>query len=243
MHATSYNEMSRVLFDCLAYAFTQPMAVLDVGSRRVQPKAHTYRRLMPAAWTYVGCDVEPGDNVDLVQLSEYRIRQEAGLYDVVISGQCLEHVRKPWLLAAEMARMLKPGGWAFWTAPWTWGFHPHPIDCWRILPDGMKALIEEAGLLCHRAYRVEKDCWGIGIKPMDGGWDGPREPEASRGDTRGSLSQTGSRCVPGTGGPDGACQARRNSANEPYGQACQPGAANTQRDPAPAPFFPFEGLP
>ena len=175
MHQTSYNEMLAAIASHMDGRYGEPLAVLDVGSRRVQRGAPTYRSLMPPAWTYTGCDTTPGDNVDLVQLGEYRIRQEAGLYDVVISGQCLEHVRHPWLLAAEMARMLKPGGWALWTAPWIWHYHPHPIDCWRILPDGMKALMESAGLTCLRAYRVEKDCWGIGRKlsPAD---PSPRPP-------------------------------------------------------------------
>jgi len=165
MHQSSYNEMIAAIARQMDSRYGEPLAVLDVGSRRVQPKAPTYRSLMPAAWTYTGCDVAPGDNVDLVQLGEYRIRQEAGLYDVVISGQCLEHTRHPWRLALEMARMLKPGGCAIWTAPWTWHYHPHPIDCWRILPDGMKALMESAGLNCLSAYIVEKDCWGIARKP------------------------------------------------------------------------------
>ena len=180
MHQARYDEMRRVLAEHLGRAFDTPLAVLDVGSRRVQSKAPTYRGLMPAAWTYTGCDLEPGDNVDLVQLGEYRIREEAGLYDVVISGQCLEHVRHPWLLAQEMARMLNPGGWAFWTASWNWHYHPHPIDCWRILPDGMKALMESAGLICMSAYRVENDCWGIGRKPMPAERQ-PREQVAQAG--------------------------------------------------------------
>lgn len=164
MHQTSYDEMLRVLAERLVHAFSTPLAVLDVGSQRVQRRMPTYRDIMPDAWTYTGCDMTQGDNVDLVHLGEYHIREDAGLYDVVISGQCLEHVRRPWLLAAEMARMLKPGGWAFWTAPWNWHYHPYPIDCWRILPDGMKALMESAGLECLSAYRVENDCWGIGRK-------------------------------------------------------------------------------
>jgi 2-polyprenyl-3-methyl-5-hydroxy-6-metoxy-1,4-benzoquinol methylase len=61
---------------------------------------------------------------------------------VVISGQCLEHVRNPFRLVAEMARMLKPAGWIFLTAPTSWELHRCPLDYWRILPDGMDALFQ-----------------------------------------------------------------------------------------------------
>ena len=163
---SSYLEMGRALKRHLDWRSAEPLAVLDVGAMTSHGGLQrTYRAIMPAAWRYTGCDLAPGPNVDLVQVSEYRIRQEAELYDVVITGQCLEHVRRPWMLAAEMARMLKPGGFAFWTAPWSWGYHPYPVDCWRILPDGMTALMESVGLDCHQAYRIARDCWGIGRKP------------------------------------------------------------------------------
>ncbi|MBU2063807.1 MAG: hypothetical protein KKF93_05375, partial [Candidatus Omnitrophica bacterium] len=31
-------------------------------------------------------------------------------------------------------------------APISWTYHEAPVDCWRIYPEGMKALYEEAGL-------------------------------------------------------------------------------------------------
>ena len=161
---------------------TRPLRILDVGSRQMREDGFgkTYRDLMaegtallelrsaeqsplPArAWRYTGCDVAAGPNVDLVQLGPYLIQEEGGQYDVVISGQCLEHVENPFLLVQEMGRMCRPGGLVILTAPWEWHYHPHPLDCWRILPDGMRALLKFAQLDILEAYLVEKDCWGIG---------------------------------------------------------------------------------
>ena len=142
------------------------MDILDVESRRVEAVGFgkPYRDLMPPAWRYTGCDVEPGSNVDLVCLEPYRMQEEGDAYDLVLSGQCLEHVELPHRLVCEMARMCRPGGWLIVTAPWQWHYHPHPIDCWRILPDGMRALIRSSGLEPLEAYTRDNDCWGIGRK-------------------------------------------------------------------------------
>ena len=165
MHETSFVEMGRVLERHLGGRFGEPLAVLDVGAMIARGgQQRSYRDVMPAAWRYTGCDLAAGPNVDLVQIGEYRIQEQGGQYDVVISGQCLEHVRRPWLLAREMGRMLKPGGWAFWTAPWRWRVHRFPLDCWRVLPDGMAVLLEEAGLDPVSTGIVARDCWGVGRK-------------------------------------------------------------------------------
>lgn len=166
MHRTSFEEMEHAMCRYLADRFDAPLSVLDVGARKVRDGfGRTYRELMPPAWRYTGCDVDSGDNVDLVMLEPYRIQDVGESFDVVISGQCLEHVELPHLLVCEMARMLRPGGWLLVTAPWQWHYHPHPLDCWRILPDGMAALFRLAGLEIVKTYRNETDCWGIGRKP------------------------------------------------------------------------------
>lgn len=168
MHRASFREMRKHLGQLLPS--DKPLMVLDVGSGRVGD-ARTYRELMSPSWIYTGCDICAGPNVDVVMPSEDRIPSEDNYYDVVLSGQCFEHVRRPWILIKEMARVLKVGGIILVTAPFMWKIHCYPIDCWRFAPDGMKVLFEEAGLKCTQAYinleshkMTEKDCWAIGIK-------------------------------------------------------------------------------
>jgi hypothetical protein len=50
----------------------------------------------------------------------------------------------------------------FITAPWSWEIHRYPVDCWRILPDGMRELIEQGGGDFVESYIVDRDTWGIG---------------------------------------------------------------------------------
>ncbi len=72
-------------------------------------------------------------------------------YDIVLSGQVIEHVGKIWRWMAELARVTKPGGRVITICPTSWPFHEYPIDCWRIFPDGMKALSEDAGLVVEKS--------------------------------------------------------------------------------------------
>lgn len=67
-------------------------------------------------------------------------------YDIVLSGQVIEHVRKPWIWLREVTRVCKVGGLVIPVNPVSWPYHEAPIDCWRIYPEGMKALYEEAAL-------------------------------------------------------------------------------------------------
>lgn len=72
---------------------------------------------------------------------------EDDTFDVVFSSQVIEHVRKPWLWLRELARVCRPGGHVLTINPVSWPYHEAPVDCWRIYPEGMRALHEEAGLL------------------------------------------------------------------------------------------------
>ena len=67
-------------------------------------------------------------------------------YDIVLSGQVIEHVRKIWLWIKELARVCKVGGLVITINPVSWPYHEHPIDCWRAFPEGMQALYEDASL-------------------------------------------------------------------------------------------------
>ena len=40
--------------------------------------------------------------------------------------------------------MLRPAGLFYLNAPSNGDFHRYPVDCWRIMPDGMRYLFEEA---------------------------------------------------------------------------------------------------
>lgn len=94
----------------------QPCRVLDVGSADING---CYRGLFafPGA-EYLGADLEPGDNVDLVLADPYDWPEIENMsFDAVVCGQTLEHVEYPWRLMVSIAARLTPGGLAMVVAP------------------------------------------------------------------------------------------------------------------------------
>lgn len=113
--------------------------VLDVGSFDVNG---TYKPIF-GGWHYVGLDIVAGPNVDVVATDQWPV----GRFPLIVAGQVLEHVERPWLFVPQAASHLEPGGWLLVVAPFIWEHHRHPIDCWRFAPDGLKVLAKDAGLI------------------------------------------------------------------------------------------------
>ncbi len=145
-----------------------PCKVLDVGSMNIEEKG-CYRQVLTDEHDYTGIDLEAGDNVDVVLKDPYIYPFEDDTFDVVLCGQVLEHCENPFKLMEECYRVLKPGGFFFGVAPFKWDEHRFPVDCWRILPDGWKALFTHTGLTHVETYinkyrKNLQDCWGIAKK-------------------------------------------------------------------------------
>mgnify|MGYP001580496528 CR=1 FL=1 len=136
----------------------QPGRILEVGSMDVNG---TYRGIIPAGWEYTGLDQVPGPNVDFVAPTLPWMIPD-GHFDAVISGQCLEHTTDPFAVCREIGRVVKADRPVCLIAPWRWDIHRHPIDCWRILPDGMEILLKLAGCADIETGTSEDDCFGIG---------------------------------------------------------------------------------
>lgn len=77
---------------------------------------------------------------------EYKYPLPDNHFDIVLSGQVMEHVKKIWLWIDELKRITKPGGLILIINPISWTYHAVPVDCWRIYPEGMSALMEDRGL-------------------------------------------------------------------------------------------------
>ncbi len=113
----------------------------------------TYRPLVAGkGWTYCGVDVVEGPNVDVVSADPYEFPFEDGAFDVVLSGSTMEHVEAIWRWVPELARVLKGGGLLAIVTHWQFPEHRYPVDCWRIMPDGMRFLFDQAG--CLERYEI-----------------------------------------------------------------------------------------
>lgn len=156
MHKASYIGMQK-----LVRKYIKSGRVLDVGSLNVNG---TYKAIFGPKYTYVGVDITTGPNVDIVMPSEFKIPLLNDSIDAVISGQCLEHCKNPFLLVAEMFRVCKPGGMCLLVAPRNEKDHNYPIDCFRFLSEGMRSIMTTAGFTVLKAFVKDNDCWGIGVK-------------------------------------------------------------------------------
>ena len=67
-------------------------------------------------------------------------------FDVVVCDQVLEHVVDPPKAVRTLRAMVRPGGYVVVATPFLIRLHDAPGDYWRYTPDGMRLLLESAGL-------------------------------------------------------------------------------------------------
>lgn len=139
------HENSRLLFQRHAAPHIESGArVLEIG-----PDAFpsTYSKLVQTvvgAWDTL--DIYDSPNLTYPRSGEFEFPVASDSYDVVLSGQVIEHVKQPWRWLRELARVVRPGGKVITINPVSWPYHEAPVDCWRIYPEGMRALYASAGL-------------------------------------------------------------------------------------------------
>lgn len=90
-----------------------------------------YRDCFGVVTEYVGLDLIPGPEVDLVVSPREKWRLPDSHFDVLLASQMLEHVRDLDLTLSEMARVLKPGGVMVLTFPFIYNEHGAPYDFQR----------------------------------------------------------------------------------------------------------------
>ena len=99
--------------------------VVDVGGG----PGYYARAFAAAGATYVGLDPDAGvlgtsgTGALTVRASGTELPVRSASVDVCFSSNVLEHVRSPWIFAAEMVRVTRPGGTVYlaftpWLSPW-----------------------------------------------------------------------------------------------------------------------------
>ena len=94
---------------------------------------------------YVGVDLEQGEGVDVVLdlAGDFRtIETELGKvrFGTIFCLSVLEHCRRPFAMAENLSRLLKPGGRICVSAPFAFKFHAYPCDYWRFTHEGIRQL-------------------------------------------------------------------------------------------------------
>ena len=116
--------------------------VVELGAR------HSLVRPLLGSWgpaLYVGADLRPGPDVDLVAPVERLLeRLPAGQFDLVISTEMLEHVQDWRGAVAVIKGLCRPGGRILLTTR-SPGFlyHGSPSDHWRYEPEDLRAIFSD----------------------------------------------------------------------------------------------------
>lgn len=135
------------------------LAILDVGSLQCDKTSATYKTLFDSSkWHYLGLDLVWGGNVDIKSDNPHYYPFRDSYFDVIVSGQALEHIARPWVWIKEIYRLLRNDGILCVIAP-SGGKRHFDKDYWRIMPDGLEELFECAGLKKVEIIRNKKGKW------------------------------------------------------------------------------------
>lgn len=88
----------------------------------------------------LGVDMQAGPGVDRVLDLEGPLPAGLGGFDHVECLSVLEHSRRPWLLAANIERAMKPGATIYLSVPFVWRLHGYPSDLWRMSPEAVRVV-------------------------------------------------------------------------------------------------------
>jgi SAM-dependent methyltransferase len=119
--------------------------VVELGARSVSPGRSGLRAHFKNAMQYIGVDLYADGNVDVAADAHFlsrRIPRES--VDILFSLSVLEHLQCPWLVVAEINKLLRVGGEVFINAPHSWPLHEVPNDFWRFSDEGLKVLFGPA---------------------------------------------------------------------------------------------------
>jgi SAM-dependent methyltransferase len=127
------------------------LRILEVGSREVTGISDARKRFSNAE--YVGFDFYPGPNVDVVgdahRLSSYFGDQK---FDVIYSSAVFEHFAMPWLVAVEIAKLLKVGGIVYVETHFSYKSHERPWHFFQFSDLALSVLFSPAaGIECIEA--------------------------------------------------------------------------------------------
>lgn len=153
--------------------------VLEIGGHRL---ANCAISLFPEPrYRYHDLNITTSDipNTIVADITGCRDEIPDESFDLVLSSDVFEHIDRPWLAAAEIARILRPGGIAITHTLFSWRNHPCPIDYWRYSAECLEFLFGdleclEKGYDLSQRRHDQPGFWPSGADsvPVDalGGW-------------------------------------------------------------------------
>lgn len=133
--------MCRELVEELAPEFANGK-LLDLGAGKSK-----YREIFEKYCdSYTAADCFEADHIDVV-IDAHKTPFEDNSFDSLACLSVLEHVAKPWIVAAEIERILKPGGKCMIFVPFILPYHKDPEDYFRYTIPGLASLFPQCTVL------------------------------------------------------------------------------------------------
>ena len=158
MHPSSMDNMKKVRKQYLQYLnkVSNPK-VCDVGGLHDVPHKsylRVFENIPGIQWTV--CDIVKHKSVHCVMPGPYTLPFPDETFDLIVSGQMLEHCSNPFKSIAEMKRVLKTGGRLVIIAPSSGPRHDVQ-DGWRFMDDAFRFITEDIGGIKIVADWIHKD--------------------------------------------------------------------------------------
>jgi hypothetical protein len=122
-------------------------SLLEIGSRARSGNVH--RVWFPEKLDYVGMDIHPGPNVDIIGDAHHLSRCVNRRFDFMFSISTFEHLLMPWKVALEMNKTLNDGGKALIISHPSWPLHEEPWDFFRFSKESWHSIFN-----VHTGFRV-----------------------------------------------------------------------------------------
>jgi len=119
--------------------------LIDVGCGSMPYRDHL-RSLNPRITSYTGIDLpQSGYGKPDLEWNGKDLPLPAAYADTAMATEVLEHCPRPEIVLQEVRRVLKPGGFFFFTVPFLWPLHCTPYDEYRYTPFSLRRLLTDAG--------------------------------------------------------------------------------------------------
>ncbi len=164
MHLNSLLLFKKYAANC----FSENIKVLEIGFSGISDYQKTVMKTFKVNWYTLELtnspNNRPNESNHIQTNDEYNFPINENEFDIILSGQVIEHVKKPWVWLTELKRILKPEGHIITINPVSWHYHEDPVDCWRMYPEAIKALSEECGLKYEFAIWENLEWEYLGLK-------------------------------------------------------------------------------
>ncbi len=112
--------------------------LLEIGSRA--RSGTSYREWFPSDMEYVGIDITPGRNVDVIGDAHHLSRYFDDKFNFILSMATFEHILMPWKVSLEMNKVLTEGGLALIVSHAAWPLHEEPWDFFRFSKEAWRGV-------------------------------------------------------------------------------------------------------